>query len=181
VGQLVVGDCSPLVGQLKVGDCSPLVGQLVVGDCSPLVGQFVVGDCSPLVGQLVVVFTLKGPFSTDFGNNLIFSRLNEKEIRCPRNPIFWKNRISQTMPKVPKKSDFFGKIGFLKPCPRCPRNFLEKSDFSNRAQGAQEIFWKNRISQTVPKAPKKSDFLDLARISFEIQWSGNFRFRALPL
>jgi hypothetical protein len=183
VGQLVVGDCSPLVGQLKVGDCSPLVGQLVVGDCSPLVGQFVVGDCSPLVGQLVVVFTLKGPFSTDFGNNLIFSRLNEKEIRCPRNPIFWKNRISQTVPKVPKKSDFFGKIGFLKPCPRCPRNFFGKIGFLKPCprRPRNPIFWKNRISQTMPKVPKKSDFLDLARISFEIQWSGNFRFRALPL
>jgi hypothetical protein len=39
-------------------------------------------------------------------------------------------------------------------------DFGEKSDFSNRAQGAQEIFGKNRIS-------------------FEIQWSGNFRFRVL--
>jgi hypothetical protein len=44
---------------------------------------------------------------------------------------------------------------------------LEKSDFSNRAQGAQEIrfFWKNRISQTVPKAPKKSDFLEKSDFS----------------
>jgi hypothetical protein len=96
---------------------------------------------------------------------------NEKEIRCPRNKIFWeksdlsnrprcprnkifgKNLISQTVPKVPKKSDFLGKIGFLKPYPRRPRNpiFWEKSDFSNHAQGAQEIrfFGKNRISQTV--------------------------------
>jgi hypothetical protein len=40
--------------------------------------------------------------------------------------------------------------------------FWEKSDFSNRAQGAQEIFGKNRIY-------------------FEIQWSGNFRFRVLLL
>jgi hypothetical protein len=38
--------------------------------------------------------------------------------------------------------------------------FWEKSDFSNRAQGAQEIFGKNRIS-------------------FEMEWSGNFRFRVL--
>jgi hypothetical protein len=74
---------------------------------------------------------------------------------------------AQTCKKMKKKSAvqeirFFGKIGFL-----------------NRAQGAQELFWKNRISQTVPKVPKKSDFLDLTRISFEIQWSFNFRFRAL--
>jgi hypothetical protein len=50
--------------------------------------------------------------------------INDKEIRCPRNPIFGKNRIFQTVPKraqkmtkksVPKKSDFW-----------------EKSDFSNR-------------------------------------------------
>jgi predicted DNA-binding antitoxin AbrB/MazE fold protein len=69
--------------------------------------------------------------------------------RYPRNPIFWKNRISQT----------FGKIGFLKP--------LEKLDFSN--------LWKNRISQTfgkirflkplVPKVPKKSDFLEKSDFS----------------
>jgi hypothetical protein len=70
--------------------------------------------------------------------------------KCPRNPIFGKNRISQIVPKVPKISDFWeksdfsnrvpksaqeirflGKIGFLKPCPRCPRN---------------PIFGKNRIS-----------------------------------
>jgi hypothetical protein len=66
---------------------------------------------------------------------------------------------AQTCPRnVPKKSgaQVFGKIGFLNPCPSCPRNLLEKSDFSNRAQVAQEIFWKNRISQTVPKVPKKS-------------------------
>jgi hypothetical protein len=61
--------------------------------------------------------------------------------RCPKNQIFGKNRISQTMPKVAKKSDFW-----------------EKSDFSNRAQGAIDLrfFGKNQISQTVPKAPKKS-------------------------
>jgi hypothetical protein len=35
-------------------------------------------------------------------------------LMCPRNPMFEKNRISQTVPNVPKKSDFlFGKIGFL--------------------------------------------------------------------
>jgi hypothetical protein len=45
-------------------------------------------------------------------------------------------------PKSAQEILFFGKIGFLKPCPRCSRNpsyFLEKSDFSNRTQGAQEI------------------------------------------
>jgi hypothetical protein len=49
---------------------------------------------------------------------------NEKE-RCPRNPIFGKNKIFKTVPKraqkMKKKSCaqeilFFGKIGFLKPC-----------------------------------------------------------------
>jgi hypothetical protein len=42
-------------------------------------------------------------------------------------------------PRCPRR--FLGKIGFLKPCPRCHRSpiFGEKSDFSNRAQGAQEI------------------------------------------
>jgi hypothetical protein len=35
---------------------------------------------------------------------------------CPRNPIFWKNRISQTVgPKRAQEIRFFGKIGFLKP------------------------------------------------------------------
>jgi hypothetical protein len=76
---------------------------------------------------------------------------NDKEIRCPRNPIFWeKSDFSNRVPKraqkmtkksVPKKSDFF-----------------EKSDFSNRAQTCprNHIFLKNRISQTVcPNVPKK--------------------------
>jgi hypothetical protein len=50
----------------------------------------------------------------------------------PRNPIFGKNRISQTVcPNVPKQMKkkscaqeirFLGKIGFLKPCP----NVLKK-------------------------------------------------------
>jgi hypothetical protein len=68
---------------------------------------------------------------------------------------------------------FFGKIGFLKSCKsdfsnRVPKRaqeiFLEKSDFSNRAQGtqeiqgAQEIRFFGKISQTVPKVPKKSDW-----------------------
>jgi hypothetical protein len=55
---------------------------------------------------------------------------NEKQILCPRNPIFWKNRISQTVPKRAQKMKnksaaqeirFFGKIGFLKPCPNVPK------------------------------------------------------------
>jgi hypothetical protein len=47
---------------------------------------------------------------------------NEKEIRCPRNPIFGKNRISQTVPKRAQKT--------------------------KKKSGVQEIrfFWKNRIS-----------------------------------
>jgi hypothetical protein len=48
----------------------------------------------------------------------------------PRNPIFWKNRISQTVPKRAQK---------MKNCPRNP------------------IFWKNRISQTVPKHAQKNE------------------------
>jgi hypothetical protein len=60
------------------------------------------------------------------------AKTNEKEILCPRNPIFGKNRISQTVPKraqkMTKKScaqeiRFFGKIGFLKPCAQtCQKN-----------------------------------------------------------
>jgi hypothetical protein len=52
---------------------------------------------------------------SDFSNRV----QGAQEIR-----FFWKNRISQTVSKVPKKSDFFGKIGFLKP-PKVPK----KSDF----------------------------------------------------
>jgi hypothetical protein len=60
---------------------------------------------------------------------------NEKSILCPRNPIFGKNRISQTVPKraqkMKKKSAaqeirFLGKIGFLNPCAQtCPKNEKE--------------------------------------------------------
>jgi hypothetical protein len=75
----------------------------------------------------------------------------------------------QTTQKVPKKSDFFGKIGFLKPCPRYPRNpiFLEKSDFSNRAQAPKKSDFFGKIgflkpcAQTYPRNPiflEKSDF-----------------------
>jgi hypothetical protein len=65
--------------------------------------------------------------------------------------------------------------------------FWEKSDFSNRAQGAidlrflrkieffkpcpnvpKKFFGKNRISQTVPKVPKKF----LGKIGFLLKWSG---------
>jgi hypothetical protein len=46
-----------------------------------------------------------------------------------------------TTQKVPKKSYFW-----------------EKSDFSNRAQGAQEIRFLGKISQTVPKVPKNPIF-----------------------
>jgi uncharacterized C2H2 Zn-finger protein len=71
-----------------------------------------------------------------------------------------------------------GKIGFLKPCPGAQEIFWEKSDFSNHAQGAQEMKNKSGAQEIrCPRNPK--DFLDLTRISFEIQWSGNFRFRVL--
>jgi hypothetical protein len=108
---------------------------------------------------------------------------NEKEIRCPRNPIFGKNRISQTVPKLPKKSDFLGKNRICQTVPKVPK----KSDFlENRISQTvcpnvpkNPIFWKNRIFQTVPKLPKKSDFFWKNRISFEMEWSGNFRFRVL--
>jgi hypothetical protein len=54
------------------------------------------------------------------------------------------------VPKVPSISDFW-----------------EKSDFSNRAQGAhQEIRFLGKI-------------FGKNRISFEMEWSGNFRFRVL--
>jgi hypothetical protein len=122
-----------------------------------------------------------------------------------KSDFFGKNRISQTVCPNSRNPIFLGKIGFLKPCTQTYHRspiFLEKSDFSNRAQGTQEIrffgkigflkpcaqtyhrspiFWKNRISQTVPKVPKKSDFFGKNRISFEMEWSGNFRFRVLGI
>jgi hypothetical protein len=51
-----------------------------------------------------------------YSRNPIFWKNRISKTVCPkypRNQIFWKNRISQTVPKVPKKSDFFGKIGFI--------------------------------------------------------------------
>jgi hypothetical protein len=81
--------------------------------------------------------------------------------KCPRNPIFGKNRISQTVHKVPKKSYFW-----------------EKSDFSNSAQGAHQeirVFGKNRISQTVPK--RTQEIFGKNRISKMI----NHRRRTGPL
>jgi hypothetical protein len=48
--------------------------------------------------------------------------------KCPRNPIFWKNRISQT----------FVKIGFIKPCAQmCQKNEPKIRNPRN------PIFWKN--------------------------------------
>jgi hypothetical protein len=91
------------------------------------------------------------PKKSDFGEKSDFSNRaqtcpkNDKQIRCPRNPILGKNRISQTVPKRAQKMTnksaaqeirFWGKIGFLKPC-------------------INPIFGKNRISQTVPKRAKK--------------------------
>jgi hypothetical protein len=50
---------------------------------------------------------------------------NEKEIRCRRNPIFGKNRISQTVPKRAQT------------CPKNEKEILPKKSL---------FFWKNRIS-----------------------------------
>jgi hypothetical protein len=83
---------------------------------------------------------------------------NEKQIRGPRNPIFGKNRISQTVPKHAQKMKnkscaqeirFFGKIGFLNRAQTCPKN--EKQIRGPR----NPIFGKNRISQPCPNMPKK--------------------------
>jgi hypothetical protein len=64
------------------------------------------------------------------------------------------------VPKAPKKSDVFGKIGFLKRYKLCfirlstssvvlpltgTSTLFDKSDFSNRAQGAQEIRFLGKI------------------------------------
>jgi hypothetical protein len=69
---------------------------------------------------------------------------------------------------------FFGKIGFLKPCPRYSRNpIFWKNRISQTVCPKYQknpIFWKNRISQTVPKVPKKSDFF--GKIGFLLKWSG---------
>jgi hypothetical protein len=87
---------------------------------------------------------------------------NEKEIRSPRNP-FGKIGFLKL-----KEIRFFGKIGFLKPCAqtckknekeiRCPRN---------------PIFWKNRISQTVPKRAQKMKKKSAAQ---EIRFLGKIGF-----
>jgi hypothetical protein len=85
---------------------------------------------------------------SDFSNRAQTCPKNDKEIRCPRNPIFWKNRISQTN-RVPKHTQKMTKKSVSKKSD-CPRN---------------PIFWKNRISQTnrVPKhAQKKCDAKRLA-------------------
>jgi hypothetical protein len=69
----------------------------------------------------------------------------------------------QTTQKVPKKSDFLEKSDFsnrAQTCPkndkeiRCPRNpiFWEKSDFSNRVHKRAQKIKKKSV-------PKKSDFL----------------------
>jgi len=57
-----------------------------------------------------------------------------------RNPIFWKNRISQC---IKKEIRFFGKIGFLSASKK-KSDFLEKSDFSVH-QKRNPIFWKTII------------------------------------
>jgi hypothetical protein len=61
------------------------------------------------------------------------------------------------VPKVPSLSDFWEKSDFSNHAQGAQEDFWEKSDFSNRAQGAIDLRFlgKNRISQTVPKVPKK--------------------------
>jgi hypothetical protein len=65
--------------------------------------------------------------------------------RCPRNPIFGKNRISQTVcVQGAQEIRFLGKIGFLK----------------SRVQDAQEIRYERKIGFLKPcvsKVSKKSD------------------------
>jgi hypothetical protein len=46
------------VGQLVVGERSPLVGQFIVGEC--LSGLFVIDDCSPLVSTYQGTILKKG-------------------------------------------------------------------------------------------------------------------------
>jgi hypothetical protein len=60
-------------------------------------------------------------------------------------------------PKAAQEIRFLGKIGFLKPCPRRPRNFLEKSDFSNRVpKRAQEM--KNKSAAQEIRCPRNPIF-----------------------
>jgi RNase P/RNase MRP subunit p29 len=97
----------------------------------------------------------------------------DKRIDCPRNPIFWKNRISQTMPKsAPKNSvqrmtginglivqeiRFFGKIGFLNPAQTCPENSVQRMTGINGLI-VQEIRFFGKIGFLNPaqKCPKNS-------------------------
>jgi hypothetical protein len=75
---------------------------------------------------------------------------NAKVFRLKNFGVVWSPNSAGSLqfpdhPESTQEIRFFGKIGFLKPCPRYPGN---------------PIFWKNRISQTVcPNVPKKSDYL----------------------
>jgi len=69
-----------------------------------------------------------------------------------RNPIFWKNRISNRL----KKSDFLEKSDFS---PAQEIRFFGKIGFLTGSRNP--IFWKNRISNRL----KKSDFLEKSDFS----------------
>jgi hypothetical protein len=68
---------------------------------------------------------------SDLSNRAQTCPKNEKQIRCPRNPIFleksdFSNRVPKRAQKMKNKSAaqeirFFGKLGFLKPCPNVPK------------------------------------------------------------
>jgi hypothetical protein len=97
--------------------------------------------------------TQKVPNKSDFFIKIGFIKACAQTY--PRNPIFWKNRIYQSVcPNVPKKS-----------------YFLEKSDFSNRTQGAQEILFFGKIAFLKPCAQtcSRNPIFWKNRISFEMQ------------
>jgi hypothetical protein len=99
----------------------------------------------------------------------------EKEIRCPRNPIFWeksdfsKNR-AQTCPKNEKEI-------------LCPRNpiFLEKSDFSNRVPKHAKKMKKKSAAQEIRFLGKigflKKPYLYLRNLLYSIRLGAILAFR----
>jgi hypothetical protein len=96
--------------------------------------------------------TQKVPKKSDFWEKSDFSNRAQgahQEIRFLRKIGFLK-----PCPSAHQEIRFLRKIGFLKPCPRCPSR--------------NPIFEKNRISQTVPKVPKKF----LGKIGFLLNESG---------
>jgi hypothetical protein len=120
----------------------------------------------------------------------VYDNIQYKRIDCAKKSslFFLENSDFSNRAKVPKKSDFLEKSDFSKRA-QAPKksDFLEKSDFSkNRAQGAQEIFWKNRISKTVPRYPRNPIFL--GKIGFlkpcqgtqEIRFFGKIGFLKKP-